>query len=182
MHNVCINPIVPMSPFPKPFDVRASYQKGLYPARPPSSDDGSDDERPETLEIPTKRNLFRAMSDGWNVTCTEQEKENVECKTISRLSKDDMFWFLEKVYEDTKEIELDELKANPDIWDYWKDVEIVSEDPLTLRNYDLEEEGDYVLGTRESDYPYVVYTATLLVYKIKGRTLPKPDPEEDYTF
>lgn len=169
-----------MSPFPKPRAVRASLSEGVHPAGPPPTPPppptwDEDDDSPETLDVPTERNVFEAMTEAWNFSCEGGES----CRTVSRKDKTDMLWFVQKLHEDMDAISKDDLNR---IFPHFLDeVVLVSEDPLTLRYRDEEE--DHVLGTHEEDTPYLVYLITLFVYKLKlDLPLPEPDPDGDYTI
>ena len=100
-------------------------------------------------------------------------------RTVRDDSTQDQLWFMQKLHQDFSFVSVDDLRSSPIVSEVGE-FRIVRENPLTIRSESGQEQ---VIGRDGEDWEEdlkSIYPIILLVYKLAGRPLPKPDSNEDY--
>lgn len=123
---------------------------------------------PEVVHVPTQISIFDA--DLNRDTCPD----DIPCRSVRRDNKDDMLWYLTKVYQDVNAKSVDFFN---DLMKGLATLDLLSENPLS---YTTDGQNEIIVG--QAGDLAMQYMQILLLYKKLGRSLPKPDPTVDYSL
>lgn len=108
--------------------------------------------------------------------------DNYECKEVNMRVSEDVFWLLQKMYQEVRNVTFSELRDIEEFQTLIEGYKIVKLNPITIRyDNDIEENKEWVVGNKDGNLPLLYgYLSVLFTYKRKGKSLPRPDPTSDY--
>ena len=142
------------------------------PATPPTPPSVPYIPEARPMYIPKNMTLFEAQFER-NLNPSDPCPQDISCRRVRPDKKDDMLWYVRKIYNDVKSVTLDYLNSLPGFQEMFGNLTIVHENPLTV----LDGSFELVLDDAPGLDPYII---KLFLFKKLGRSLPKPDPNADY--